>query len=256
VGASSCVGTLAVGPHGEIAFPIGGGEQTSLALLDGDAPLRVLTSGDRLVTEAAFGPDGTRLVFHDARAEGGGLFVVEASGKRAPLRLTSDSADSAPAWLDADHVVFLRPEQGLPMGRTYVVAAAGDEPAPLPPIPGNPMGSVPSRGSLLLFEPRDGGDRFVEWTRDGRARELRLEGIPKGMSVERYIASSPSGRYVAWYSGGAAWRADLESARATRIDCGSVHGSAQTIQPDDDGRIIVSARRYEGQLYEASGVFP
>ena len=67
---------------------------------------------------------------------------------------------------------------------------------------------------------------------------------------------SPSGRWVAWFSGGAAWRADLTTHKATRIDLKPMNGHAVTLQPDDEGHLTMSYRHDEGGLYEVKGSFP
>ncbi len=256
-GASTCAGLPAVGPHGELAFPVATGDHTVLASTDGaGGPVRTLTTGSHVVTEAAFAPEGDRIAFHDASDDGGGLFVVDASGAHAPIRLTSDPSDSAPTWLDAEHVLFLRAEKGRPFGRGYVVAAAGGEPEALPPLTGAPFGTIPSRRSILLFEQRASGDRFLERTRDGHVHELRVAGAPKGMTIDRFIASSPSGRWFALFSQGSVWRVDVASRAATRVPIPPMRGYPQMVAADDDGHLTIAFRRTEGQLYELRGNFP
>ena len=49
---------------------------------------------------------------------------------------------------------------------------------------------------------------------------------------------------------------DLEAGVAARVDFPWPRGEPDTIQPDDLGRITVSFRYSEGQLYRASGRFP
>ncbi len=44
------------------------------------------------------------------------------AAERGATRLTAGPDDGSPIWLDADRVVFLRPEKGLPYGRAYVVS--------------------------------------------------------------------------------------------------------------------------------------
>ena len=251
------VGLLNVGPRGELAFPVAHENQASLGISDpAGTAVRIMTSAEHFVTEIAFSPDGKRVVFHDAAPGTGGLFVAEVDGTTAPTRVTTADDDSAPSWLDAEHVVYLHAEKGIPFGRATVVAAAGGEPKALPKLPGVLLGAVPSRGTLLLGIRSPSGDRFVEATRDGRVREIPLRGVPRGMRWDIATAASPSGRYVAWYAAGAAWKADLEAGVASRVDFPWPRGDADTIQPDDLGRITVSFRHSEGQLYRASGRFP
>jgi serine/threonine protein kinase len=250
-------GLLSVGPRGELAFPVAHDAQTSLGLTDAaGSEVRVLTGGDHQVTEIAFSPDGSRVAFHDASRGTGGLFVADVDGARAPTRVTSDADDSAPSWLDAEHVVYLHAEKGVPYGRVTVVSAAGGEPTALPNLPGVLVGAVPARGTVLLGIRSPSGDRFAEATRDGRVHEIVLRGVPKGMQWDIATSASPSGRYVAWYAAGAAWRADLESGVASRVDFPWPRVDADGIQPDDQGRIVASFRHSEGQLYRARGRFP
>jgi hypothetical protein len=255
--AASEVGLINIGPHGELAFPVRREGQAALGITDPTgADLRVITGPDHFVTESAFSPDGTRIVFHDATPDTGGLFVAEIAGARAPIRVTTEPADSAPAWVDAERVVYLHPEPGVPYGRARIVSAAGGEPRELPKLPGIVLGAIPSRSALLLGIRGPAGDRFAEATLDGKVTELTLRGLPRGMHWEVSTAASPSGRWVAWYAGGAAWKADLEGRVASRVDFAWPAGEADSIVPDDSGRITASFKRSEGQLYRVRGVFP
>ena len=215
-----------------------------------------MTSPDRQVTEIAFSPDGLQVAFHDASPGTGGVFVSDLDGLSAPLRVTTDPDDNAPAWLDAEHIAYLHPEEGIPFGRVRVVAAAGGEPRTLPRLPGVLLGAVPSRRTLLLGIRGPAGDRFVESTPDGRVREIPLRGVPKGMRWDVETIASPSGRYVTWFSGAVAWRADLEAGTASRVDFPWLPGDPDAIQPDDQGRVTVAFRRWRGRLYRAKGRFP
>ncbi|HEY3819575.1 MAG TPA: protein kinase [Polyangiaceae bacterium] len=251
------VGILAVGPHGELAFPVGHEGQVSLGVADGAGPdVRIMTGAGHDVTETAFSPDAKRVAFHDATPVTGGLFVANLDGNSAPTRVTTFADDASPSWLDDEHIVYLHAEKGLPYGRVYVVSAAGGEAKALPRLPGVLIGAVPARGTLLMGIRSPSGDRFVEATQTGRMRDLPLRGVPKGMQWEVSTASSSSGRYVAWYSGGAAWKGDLDAGVASRVDFAWPAGDADSLQPDDQGRLTVSFRHYEGQLYVARGRFP
>jgi hypothetical protein len=250
-------GGVFVGPHGELAFPVARGDGFALGVADAGAEsVRLVTNGDHDVTEAAFSPDGRRVVFHDATPATGGLFVVDLGGMSELHRVTSDDRDNLPSWLDAEHVIFMHPEKGLPFGRVFVVSAAGGEPRVLPQLPGVLLGGVPSRGTLLLALRSSTGDRFAEATVDGKVHDLPLRGVPRGMHWDVETSASPSGRYVAWFSEGVVWRADLEAGAASRIDFKWPRGLADGIQPDDEGRVAVDFRHAEGQLYRARGRFP
>jgi serine/threonine protein kinase len=250
-------GLIYVGPRGELAFPIVRGAVASLAITDPAASsFRVMTSEDHNVTEIAFSPDGRRVAFHDSTPDTGGLFVVNIEGPTVLTRVTTDPEDSLPGWLDTEHVVYMHPEKGLPYGRISVVPAAGGEPRILPKFPGLLLGAVPSRGKLLLAIRSPSGDRLAEATLDGKVHEIDLRGAPKGMRWDVATSASPSGRYVAWYSGGAVWRADLDAGVASRVDFAWPRGVADAIQPDDEGRIAVSFRHSEGQLFRLRGSFP
>jgi len=254
---ASELGQLTVGPHGELAFPVAHEAQASLGVTTpAGTEVRVMTSADHLVTETAFPPDGTRVPFHDATQGTGGLFVADVDGATAPRRITPAADDSAPTWLDAEHVAYLHAEKGLPFGRAYVVSAAGGEPRALPELPGVLLGAVPSRGTLLLAIRSPSGDRFVEATQTGKLRERPLRGVPRGMHWDVATTASTSGRYVAWYAGGAAWRGDLEAGVASPVVFPWPRGDADSIQPDDLGRLTASFRHSEGQLYRARGRFP
>ncbi|HEY2509647.1 MAG TPA: protein kinase [Polyangiaceae bacterium] len=256
-GTEPCAGLPAVGPHGELAFPVASGDHTALAVVDAKgSPLRIVARENHLVTESAFAPDAQRIVFHDASPDGGGLFTVGADGARAARRLTDDPGDSAPVWLDSEQVAFLRPEKGSPSGRVHVVAASGGEPRALPAMPGIPFGADPRRGTLYLFDQQTSGDHFFERTKDGQLRELVFSGLPKKLTVDRYLSSSASGTYFALFAEGAAWKVDAANRRAVRVPLENIHGHAQMIQADDEGRLTISFRHPEGQLFEAKGAFP
>jgi hypothetical protein len=255
-GVTGVVGLMNVGPRGELAFPVAHDGRSALGITDpAGASVRVMTSDDHMVTEVAFSPDGRRVAFHDATPGTGGLFVADVDGSNEPSRVTTDADDSLPAWLDAEHVVYMHPEKGLPFGRAHAVAAAGGEPRALPKLPGVLLGTVPARRALLLAIRSPSGDHFAEAALDGRTHDIAVRGVPPGLHWEIATAASPSGRYVAWYSGGAAWRADLEAGTAQRVDFPWPRGDADAIQPDDLGRLTVSFRYSEGQLYRVTGTF-
>jgi hypothetical protein len=255
--ADSEVGLVNVGPRGQLAFPVRREGQASLGITDvAGEEVRLITGPDHFVTESAFSPDGARIVFHDATPGTGGLFVADVEGARAPMRVTTDPADSAPSWLDAERIVYLHPEPGVPYGRPRVVSAAGGEPRELPKMPGVVLGAIPSRTSLLLGIRSPSGDRFAEATLEGKVTDIVLRGVPRGMHWEVSTATSPSGRWVAWYAGGAAWKADLEARVASRVDFPWPAGEADSIVPDDQGRVVASFTRAEGQLYRVRGIFP
>jgi hypothetical protein len=215
----------------------------------------VLSAGDQLVTEATISPDGAYAVFHDVSPGQGGLFLVDTQGQHAPRRLTTDPEDSAPVWADADHVAFLHPEKGYQYGRTYVVAVASGEQRALPPLPGLLFGSIPARASLLLLDSRASGDRFIEWTREGAGKPLRVAGVAGKLTVDRFIATSPSGGYVTWFTGSGGYRLDVATGKATFVPFPALPGYAQTLQADDLGRLTLSYRYAKGQLYEVKGTF-
>ena len=205
-------GLLNVGPHGELAFSVEQGGQFVLGVTDsGGKDVRVLTTPEHTVIEIAFSPDGKRLAFHDATSGSGGIFVVDVHARTQPTQLTTNEDDQLLlGWLDDEHVLYMHPEKGLPYGRTYVIAAAGGEPRALPRLPGVLLGAVPSRGEILLALRSPGGDRIALATKDGALHPIALQGVPPGMQWEVSTAASPSGRYVTWFSKGAAWEADLE----------------------------------------------
>lgn len=250
-------GLLNVGPHGELAFSVARGGQFALGVTDARAAdVRVLTSTEHTVVEVAFSPDGRRLAFHDATPTTGGIFVVDVAGASKPTRLSMDDEDDLPGWLDSEHVLYMHPEKGLPYGRPYVVAAAGGEAHALPPLPGVLLGAVPARGTLLLAVRSSAGDHFVEATRSGKLHDVVLRGVPPGMHWDVSTAASPSGRYMAWFANGSAWKADLEAGTAGPVTFAWPPGDADAIQPDDEGRVTVAFRRTEGQLYRVRGTFP
>ena len=251
------IGLLQVGPRGQLAFPVARGTQAALGITDeAGTEVRLMTSPDQFVTESVFSPDGTRVAYHDTTPITGGLFVIDVDGTHAPTRITRDPDDSLPSWVDRDHVVYAHPENGFPHGRAYVVPAAGGEPRALPTLPGMLFGAVPARGTLLLAIHSPAGDRFVEATLEGRMRDLVLRGASKGMHWDVSIAASASGRYVTWFESGVAWKADIESGKVSRVDFAWPIGYPNAIQADDDGRVTVSFRHADGQLYRASGRFP
>jgi hypothetical protein len=254
---SNAVGYPNVGPRGEIALPVARDGRTSIAVADAaGTELRVMTSEDHLVTEAAFSPDGRRLVLHDANPGTGGLFVVDVDGTRSPARVTTDHEDSLPVWVDSDHVAYEHPETGFVHGRVYVASAAGGEARALPPLPGELVGAVPDRHALVLWIESPTHARFAVATLDGRVRDVPLRGAPQPLHFSVALGVSPSGRYAAWYWQGAAWLADLSNGRASRLDFTWPRGAPQTIQPDDAGHVTVVFSHSEGQLYRAPGSFP
>jgi hypothetical protein len=255
-GTRTCAGTIAVGPAGALAFPAHSGDRTALAMTDdsGDT-MRVLASGDRFVTEAAFSPDGQRIAFHDAAPGRGGLFLVDVQAGRGATRLTTDAGDASPIWIDAKHIVFVRAESGLPYGRAYVASTDGGEARALPMVPGVPFGAVPARGVLLVLIPAPKGDRVVEYTLEGKTRELGFAVMAPGAHVT-FVSASPSGRYVTWFAAGAAWKADLLTSKTATFSLETQRGDARAIQSDDRGRVAISYRHWEGQLYDVRGSFP
>jgi hypothetical protein len=96
----------------------------------------------------------------------------------------------------------------------------------------------------------------VEATRAGKLREIRLLGLSGPLHWEIASGVSPSGRYLGWYSGSKAWRADLVTGKAQAIDFAWPRGEPVGIQPDDAGRLTLTFRHPEGQLYEVEGRFP
>ena len=76
------------------------------------------------------------------------------------------------------------------------------------------------------------------------------------MHFEIETSASISGRYAAWYAGGAAWRADLTTGETTRVQFVWPRGEPDMIQPDDDGNVTVAFRHAEGRLYRVHGTFP
>ncbi|HEX8793094.1 MAG TPA: protein kinase [Polyangiaceae bacterium] len=250
-------GLLNVGPRGELAFPVARAGRFALGVVDaGASDVRVLTGAEQSVVEMAFSPDGRRLAFHDATEGTGGIFVVDADGATQPTRLTADADDNLPSWLDAERVLYMRAEKGLPFGRIYVVSAAGGEPRPLGRLPGVALGAVPSRRTVLLGVRSPRGDRIVEATLDGKMHDVALRGTPPELHWDVATAASPSGRYVTWFDGGEAWKADLEAGTASPVPFTWPSGEADSIQPDDQGRVVVAFRRSAGQLYRVRGTFP
>jgi hypothetical protein len=251
------VGVPSVGPHGELALPMARDGEAAASVTDAaGGGLRVLSGAGQFASEVVFSPDAKRVVFHDTTAGSGGLFVANVDGAMAPRRVTTDPYDSSPGWIDSEHVVFTRAEKGLPSGRVHMVAAGGGEPVALPVLPGAMIGAVPARGTVLLEIRSPSGDRFAEATVAGKVHAITLRGVPRELHWSVTLLASPSGRYLTWYAGGEAWRADLVAGTARRVDVPRLAGDADSIQADDDGRVTVAFRHSEGQLYRASGRFP
>jgi serine/threonine-protein kinase len=248
--------TLAVGPHGEMAYPVPSGEDVQLVVADesGEHP-RVLTSGARRVSEAAFSPDGRRVAFQDAARSSPGIFVMDAAGARSPTRLTNDPGDSEIAWLDDDHLVFEHPSPGYVYGQLQTVSANGGVPEPLSSGDGILLGVERARRAILLVDWAADGTRFFERTLEGRQRELVFSGAPRGMRT-KFSASSVSGRYITWVGGGGAWVGDVETLRAVRVPLDPAEVRPLALFADDDGRVVVASRVRRGELYELPGAFP
>ncbi len=102
---------------------------------------------------------------------------------------------------------------------------------------------------------RPGGARFVECTLDGKTRPLVLDGAPTVIEAE-CLAASPSGTFMTWVTSDVAWRADLQTKKATRIAYTPPRLETTSVVADDLGRITYAARRLAGQLYEVRGSFP
>jgi hypothetical protein len=216
----------------------------------------VLTTEEHSVTESAFSPDGKRIAFHDETPGAGGLYVIDVTGTRLKVRVTTDGEDTTPSWIDDEHLVYSHPEKGVSRGRVYMVAAAGGEPVALPKVPGVFLGAIPSRKALLLGIRSPSGDRFAEATLDGKVKDLPLRGLLPNMHWQVMTSVSPSGRYAAWFAGAAAWVANFDAGTASSIDFHWPRPAADMIQADDQGRITVSFRYGEGQLYRVRGSFP
>jgi serine/threonine-protein kinase len=247
---------LAVGPHGEMAYPVILGEDAQLVVADESGEhTRVLTSGPRRVTEAAFSPDGRRVAFQDSARQNPGIFVVDAAGARSPLRLTTDQGDSEIVWLDDDRLLYLHPSPGYAYGRLEQVSATGGAPEPFSSVDGILLGVVPARHTILLVDWGADGTRFFERTAEGRQRELVFTGAPRGMKTN-FSGASVSGRYVTWIGGGGAWLGDVDTLRAVRLPLDPAQVQPLAVYADDEGRAVVASRTRRGGLYELSGSFP
>ena len=247
---------LALGPHGEMAYPVPVGEDVQLVVADESGEhTRVLTSGARRVTEAAFSPDGRRVAFQDAAKQSPGIFVMDAAGARSPLRLTSDDGDSEIAWLDDDRLLYLHPSPGYAYGQLQVVSANGGSPESLQSGDGILLGVERAHRTILLVDWGADGTRFFERTLEGRQRELVFAGAPPRMKTS-FSGSSVSGRYITWIGGGGAWLGDVETMRAVRVPLDPKVVQPLALYADDEGRAVVTSRVRRGDLYELPGSFP
>jgi eukaryotic-like serine/threonine-protein kinase len=247
---------LALGPHGEMAYPVIAGEDVQLVLADASGEhTRVLTSGARRVTEAAFSPDGRRVAFQDASKQSPGIFVMDTAGARSPLRLTSDEGDNEIAWLDEERLLYLHPSPGYAYGRMQVVSANGGTAEPLGGGDGLLLGVERAQRAILLLDWAADGSRFFERTLDGRQRELVFAGASRGMKTS-FSASSVSGRYITWIDAGGAWVGDVEKLSATHVPIDPRLVRPLAVFADDEGRVVVTSRVRHGELYEIPGSFP
>jgi serine/threonine-protein kinase len=248
------VGAPAIGPHGELAYPVVAGDDVELAVADpSGARSRVLVAGHHRITEASFSPDGKRLVFQDAAPVAGGLYVVAMDGARPARRITTEPRDSSPAWLDAGHVVFLRAEAGFPYGRMKIADVETGAVEALPNGDVGLFGTVPSRRTILAIDSRTGEDRFFEQALDGTRRPFALTGA-RSRGRATTMGASVSGRYVTWLASDGAFLADLDTKVARRLAIDATT-RINWILPDDEGRVVVVQRRGKGALYRIEGDF-
>ncbi len=252
-GIRNVTGVVGVGPHGELAMP-GVAEGKSVILFSADGKeQRMLAQGGQ-ISEAAISPDGTEVVFHDAGPQGG-LFLIAKDGQSAARRLTDNSEDSAPIWADASTLLFERQEDGYPYGRPYRLLINEGKARPLERAFGLPVGHDRQHHRLILWVERGKDGAF--WWRDasGKSKPIAMS-VPRGWKPERYIATSPNGRYLTTTSGGSLWRIDLHSGAAHRFAHAPLPGDLQMVQADDQGRVYLTWSEYRGRLLVRDGAFP
>jgi dipeptidyl aminopeptidase/acylaminoacyl peptidase len=245
----------AVGPHGELAYPLPVAGDVQLAVADAaGGRRRVLTSGPREVSDVAFSPDGRYVVFHDTRPVTGGLFVADIADSRAPLRISADPRDASPVWLDQERIAFQRSEAGFTYGRIQLAYADGRGLQQIARNDAAILGAVTARHSLLVFEGRGAGDVFYEQALDGTRRTLTFAGVTTKERVT-WVVASVSGRFIGWITGSTAWVGDLETMRAREVTTERV-ARRRAVIPDDDGNVVVLWKVKAGDLYLADGTFP
>lgn len=194
------------------------------------------------------------MVFHDAGPQGG-LFLIAKDGQSAARRLTDNSEDSAPIWADASTLLFERQEDGYPYGRPHRLFINEGKARPLEATFGLPVGHDRQHQRLILWVERGKDGSF--WWRDasGKSKPIAMR-VPHGWKPERYIATSPNGRYLTTTSGGNLWRIDLHSGAAHRVAHAPLPGDLQMVQADDQGRVYLTWSEYRGRLLVRDGVFP
>src|SRR5262245_40251433 len=141
----------------------------TLALLSASpraAGTRFITDTDLFkftwIADPQIAPDGSSVVFARVTANEkenryeSSLFLVSATGKEAPRRLTSNTRDTSPRWApDGKRVAFVRAveKDGKQQpGQIYVLEMDGGEARPLTEVPNGASAPVWSRdGKVIAF---------------------------------------------------------------------------------------------------------
>lgn len=156
----------ALSPEGRVAYTSYQRGQPELYLqAPGEAPARVDTPGEQMVTGAAFSPDGTRLAYSLADDDGSQIWVANADGS-SPRKITDTryGINSSPSWSpDGKRLAFVSNRGGSP--QVYVMNADGSGVKRLT-FQGN-YNQTPDwspRGDVIAFTARDERNAFDLFT--------------------------------------------------------------------------------------------
>ncbi|HUF46321.1 MAG TPA: LpqB family beta-propeller domain-containing protein [Vicinamibacterales bacterium] len=192
-------------------------------------------------------PDGSRLAFVAADADGVPQVWIRDSAQGAPVAITSGGVPaSRPRWSPAgDRVVFVRAGLGI-----WSVPWLGGAPTRLLEFGTNP--NLAANGTRLVFE----HERNV-WIADADGSSPRqVEGVPSQYySIARRPALSPDGQTIAFFHAeagpnGDLWTVPAEGGDARRLTVDMREGGAPAWTPDGRWIVFSSARAGSRTLWQ------
>jgi len=207
-----------------------------------------LVAGDPALDESApaFSPDGASIAYHEARGEGGGIFIAGATGESA-RRLTDFGFN--PAWSpDGKRIAFCSEEVVVPYSRgsqsaLWVVDVAGGAPRKI--FDGDAMEPAWSpSGSRIAFWGVNGGQRDLFTLPAEGGKPVAVFTDP---ALDWSPAWAPDGRYLYFASdrGGTLnlWRAPIDEASGRALGppeavTGGVRSASELPSLSRTGRLV------------------